>query len=117
MATLRRASIATLLGSTIALTAWVAGTINKTSMGEDFGAAGIAGDRAIRLYPSTRTEFIPDALHTDYIPRRPVLDDRLHGELGLWGGGQHPSHAPVARHLIAVRSTAANAFEAVVPSE
>jgi len=117
MRALRSALITALVGLAIALIGLIPGAITNVSTGGEFGAVQEMGGRAIRLYPSTRTEFIPDALHADYIPQRAVLDDRVNGELGVLGSGTDASPSPVAQHLTQVRNASAKGVQAVVPSE
>ncbi|GAB4132454.1 MAG: hypothetical protein Kow0040_13210 [Thermogutta sp.] len=113
MNTWRRALVSASCGLAIVVAAIASGA-PRFSMGGDFGTTRLRIDGIPRLYPSTRTEFIPDAFQADRVPQSTLLDGGLNWGSQVSGNGNHSS---VVERLAEVRTTAVTEGAAVTSSD
>ncbi|NMC21471.1 MAG: hypothetical protein GYA33_13750, partial [Thermogutta sp.] len=113
----RPALIAAVCGFMIAIAGLLPSTVMNDLKGGDIGSVRVTGDGSTRLYPSTRTEFIPEAFRADHVLGEVPFDDGLNGESRFAGDGSQPSYRPLVQRLEEIRTAAGTSADAVAPAE
>lgn len=117
MKTRHCAFVAFVCGWAIAFSSFVSQITVPVSLAGDVGTARSTSGSVIRLYPSTRAEFIPDAFHADRISQTEPFGVGLNGKSFMAGGESRPPAPRVVQRLAEIRIAKETTWDAAVSAE